>query len=151
MKTRSCSWGFALIVELCGAQTPSTPASGPAIEINHCAGGPPITMSIADRRALLDDDERESLLAEMRARYPILARDDFSAPEILLWRKRPDEWLYVSLRPDGTFTVRFRLPDSRQVIPCVATSPDGGEERLIVLAIERNTRRMDPAPANLDD
>ena len=57
----------------------------------------------------------------------------------------------VSLRPDGTFTVRFKLPDSRQVIPCVATSPDGGEERLIVLAIERHTRRMDPAPADPDE
>ena len=101
MKTRSCAWGLALIVAVCGAQTPGASAPGPAIEINHCAGGPPITMGMADRRVLLDDDERQSLLAEMRTRYPILERDDFSAPEILLWRKGPDEWLYVSLRPDG--------------------------------------------------
>ena len=28
----------------------------------------------------------------------------------------------VKLRPDGTFTMRFSLPDSRQIIPAVATS-----------------------------
>ena len=47
----------------------------------------------------------------------------------------------VQLRSDGTFTVRFALPDSRQIIPAVAASPDGVEERTIVLAVERNARR----------
>ncbi|MFO0799565.1 MAG: DUF4912 domain-containing protein [Gemmataceae bacterium] len=50
----------------------------------------------------------------------------------------------VKLRPDGTFTMRFSLPDSRQIIPAVATSADGGEERTIVLAVERNTKHLDP-------
>ncbi len=50
----------------------------------------------------------------------------------------------VRLRPDGTFTMRFSLPDSRQIIPAVATSPDGIEERTIVLAVERNTKQLDP-------
>jgi hypothetical protein len=50
----------------------------------------------------------------------------------------------VSLRSDGTFTMRFKLPDSRQIIPAVATSPDGMEERTIVLAVERNTKRLEP-------
>jgi uncharacterized protein len=50
----------------------------------------------------------------------------------------------VKLRPDGTFTMRFSLPDSRQIIPAVATSPDGIEERTIVLAVERNTKQLDP-------
>lgn len=50
----------------------------------------------------------------------------------------------VKLRPDGTFTMRFSLPDSRQIIPAVATSSDGMEEQTIVLAIERNTKRLDP-------
>ncbi len=50
----------------------------------------------------------------------------------------------VKLRPDGTFTMRFRLPDSRQIIPAVATSPDGIEERTIVLAVERNTKQLEP-------
>jgi hypothetical protein len=50
----------------------------------------------------------------------------------------------VKLRPDGTFTMRFSLPDSRQIIPAVATSPDGMEERTIVLAVERNTKQLEP-------
>lgn len=50
----------------------------------------------------------------------------------------------VPLRADGTFTMRFRLPDSRQILPAVARSADGLEERTIVLAIERNTKRLEP-------
>lgn len=50
----------------------------------------------------------------------------------------------VQLRSDGTFTVRFSLPDSRQIIPAVAASPDGVEERTIVLAVERNTKELEP-------
>ncbi|WP_165247754.1 DUF4912 domain-containing protein [Paludisphaera soli] len=50
----------------------------------------------------------------------------------------------VQLRPDGTFTVRFSLPDSRQIIPAVASSGDGVEERTIVLAVERNTKELEP-------
>ena len=52
----------------------------------------------------------------------------------------------VKLRTDGsgTFTMRFSLPDSRQIIPAVATSADGMEEHTIVLAVERNTKRLDP-------
>jgi hypothetical protein len=57
----------------------------------------------------------------------------------------------VTLRPDGSFTVRFPLPDSRQVIRCTAKSPDGGEERMIVLGLERNTRHLDPAPMHEPD
>ncbi len=50
----------------------------------------------------------------------------------------------VQLRADGTFTVRFSLPDSRQIIPAVAASADGIEERTIVLAVERNTKELEP-------
>ncbi len=50
----------------------------------------------------------------------------------------------VKLGPNGTATMRFSLPDSRQIIPAVATSADGMEEQTIVLAVERNTKRLDP-------
>ncbi|MEW4567074.1 DUF4912 domain-containing protein [Tautonia sp. JC769] len=50
----------------------------------------------------------------------------------------------VKLRPDGSFSVRFSLPDSRQIIPAVSSSPDGVEERTIVLAVERNTKELEP-------
>jgi hypothetical protein len=50
----------------------------------------------------------------------------------------------VPIRPDGTFSMRYSLPDSRQIIPAVATSADGLEEQTIVLAVERNIKRLDP-------
>jgi hypothetical protein len=50
----------------------------------------------------------------------------------------------VKLRSDGSFSVRFSLPDSRQIIPAVSSSPDGVEERTIVLAVERNTKELEP-------
>lgn len=50
----------------------------------------------------------------------------------------------VKLRPDGTFTMRFSLPNCRQVIPATAASADGLEQRTVVLAVERNTKAMEP-------
>jgi hypothetical protein len=50
----------------------------------------------------------------------------------------------VRIRPDGTFTVRMSLPNQRQVIPVVASAANGGEQRTIVLAVERNTKVMEP-------
>jgi uncharacterized protein len=50
----------------------------------------------------------------------------------------------VRLRPDGTFAVRFTLPDRRHVLPVVASSVDGAEQRTIVLAVDRNTKVMEP-------
>ncbi len=50
----------------------------------------------------------------------------------------------VTLRPDGTFAVRMHLPDRRQVVPVVATSADGVEQKTIILGIERNTKELEP-------
>ena len=50
----------------------------------------------------------------------------------------------VQLRSDGTFAVRLSLPDRRQVIPIVASSYDGVEQRTTILAVERNTKVMEP-------
>jgi hypothetical protein len=50
----------------------------------------------------------------------------------------------VRLRSDGSFAVRLNLPDRRHVLPMVASSPDGAEQRTIVLAIDRNTKVMEP-------
>lgn len=50
----------------------------------------------------------------------------------------------VKIRQDGTFTVRLPMPDKRQVLPVVASSSDGVEQRTIVIAIERNTKVLEP-------
>lgn len=57
----------------------------------------------------------------------------------------------VKVRPDGTFTVRFAMPNARQVIPAVASSIDGLEQRTVVLAIERNTKVMEPVVKDSSD
>lgn len=49
----------------------------------------------------------------------------------------------VTLAPDGTFAVRLNLPDRRQVIPVVANSADGVEQKTIILGVERNTKELD--------
>ena len=45
----------------------------------------------------------------------------------------------VQLRPDGTFTMRFALPDGTQVIPVSATSADEVETRWITPQVHRET------------
>lgn len=57
----------------------------------------------------------------------------------------------VRLRPDGTFTMRFSLPNCRQVIPAVASGANGLEQRTIVLAVERNTKVMEPLVRDAND
>ena len=50
----------------------------------------------------------------------------------------------VKLQPDGSFTVRMELPDKRQVLPVTAESRDGLRQRTTVVAVERNTKVMEP-------
>ncbi len=57
----------------------------------------------------------------------------------------------VQLRSDGTFAVRLSLPDRRQVIPIVASSYDGVEQRTTILAVERNTKVMEPLMRDVTD
>jgi hypothetical protein len=57
----------------------------------------------------------------------------------------------VQLREDGTFAVRLSLPDRRQVIPIVASSYDGVEQRTTILAVERNTKNMEPVVRDVAD
>jgi hypothetical protein len=51
----------------------------------------------------------------------------------------------VKLRPDGTFSARFALPEGEQVIPVKAQSPDGIEERTITPTVTRSTEAREPA------
>ena len=54
----------------------------------------------------------------------------------------------VTLREDGSFTVRLSMPDKRQVLPIVASSEDGIHQKTTVLAIERNTKTMEPCDSD---
>lgn len=74
---------------------------------------------------------------------------EVDAELIIYGQTRPDAHVAIAgqpvkLRPDGTFTVRQALPDRRQVLPVVAGSRDGLEQRTVILAVERNTKIMEP-------
>jgi hypothetical protein len=71
------------------------------------------------------------------------------AEMILYGRTKPDAKVTlggepIKLRPDGSFTIRQPMPDKRQVLPVVASTPDGVEQRTIVIAVERNTKVLEP-------
>lgn len=57
----------------------------------------------------------------------------------------------VKLRPDGSFTIRLSMPDKRQVLPVVSASADGVEQRTVVIAVERNTKVLEPMVREQND
>jgi hypothetical protein len=57
----------------------------------------------------------------------------------------PDATVYVQgrpiqLRPDGTFSLRYALPDGKQVIPVRGVARDGLEEKTITPIVTKETR-----------
>ncbi len=46
----------------------------------------------------------------------------------------------INLRPDGTFSLRFALPDGKQVIPVKAVSSDGIDEQTVTPIVTKETR-----------
>ena len=56
----------------------------------------------------------------------------------------------IRLQRDGTFTLKVDLPDRRQVLPVVASSRDGTQQRTTVLAVERNTKVMEPVSSEIE-
>jgi hypothetical protein len=43
------------------------------------------------------------------------------------------------------------MPNKRQVIPIVANVPDGGGRQTVVMAVERNTKAMEPYSRELHE
>lgn len=81
---------------------------------------------------------------------------DLDAELLVFGKTRPDAHVTLSgdpvaIRPDGSFTMRFNLPNARMVIPAVSSSADGVEQRTIVLAIERNTKVLEPLVRDAND
>lgn len=50
----------------------------------------------------------------------------------------------IRVGEDGTFSLRVALEEGRQVLPAVAITPDGAQERTIILAMERNMKELEP-------
>jgi hypothetical protein len=92
-------WPAALLALLaCGqVQAAGGLAPGEPGSIESCAGGPALAVAIGDSRALLDDIDRQGVVAAMLARYPVLGQNGFAPQQMLLWQKAPNDWLYVAL------------------------------------------------------
>jgi hypothetical protein len=89
--------GAAWLAALSPAHAADPLAPGHVAVVESCAGGQPITLGIAEPRALLDEGDRQQVHAAMLARYPVLGRDGFAPLQIVLWRRADFEWLYVSI------------------------------------------------------
>ena len=57
----------------------------------------------------------------------------------------------VKLQADGTFRVRVDMPNKRQVLPIVASKPDGAARHMVVMALERNTKSLNPGGRDSGD
>jgi hypothetical protein len=158
---------------LCRSNSVSTPLPGSldAVDENwlHVAkdyeqifalsGGYSDEQTSGELQELFEERLRRPMGSPLATRYGIGAErafqrsSDFAlqvdAEMIIYGRTKPDAYVTLSgkpikLRPDGSFTVRQSMPDRRQVLPVVAGSSDGVEQRTVVLAVERNTKVMEP-------
>jgi len=113
----------------------------------------------SELRELFEEQLRRPMGEPMATQYGdgagrmVRKQNDFEfevdAEMIVYGVTKPDSYVTlagepVKLRNDGTFTVRLSLPDRRQILPVVAQSSDGIQQRTTVLSINRNTKVMEP-------
>ncbi|MCH7728745.1 MAG: DUF4912 domain-containing protein, partial [Planctomycetes bacterium] len=128
-------------------------------EIFALSGGYASSGSSGDLKELFEERLRRPMGSPMATKYGLGAEAmgrrgrqfsfEVDAEIIIYGTTKPDAYVTlagkpVELRSDGSFTVRLSMPNKRQVLPVVASSGDGVEQRTVVLAIERNTKTMEP-------
>jgi hypothetical protein len=106
--------------------------------------GPP---DASDRQPAADDGEEEAVVGFQL---------EVDAEMIVYGATRPDAYVTlqgepVKVQADGTFRVRVDMPNKRQVLPIVASVRDGGGRQTVVMAVERNTKAMEPHSRDLRD
>ncbi len=97
-----------------------------------------------------------TMLSRYRAARNKMALDktrrnfEFNVDADLIIRGQTDPSVLVSIRnepiptgPDGTFLVRFPMPEKRTIFPIEAEGSDGVEMHRVVLSVERNTRVLE--------
>lgn len=142
-----------------------TDLGGESEKIFALSGGYDSEKETAELQEILEDRLQRSLGAPALAQLgagadsPFRRKSDFHFDmdiELVLYGSTmPDGYLTlngepVTLREDGTFVMRLPFPDRRQVLPAVACSRDGGQQRTIVVAVERNTKIMEPLEKEKD-
>jgi hypothetical protein len=94
--------------------------------------------------------------AEGGLRKPRQFHFDVEAELLIFGSTHPDAHISIGTEPvkvqaDGTFAARLPFPDRRQVLPATARSRDGVDERTVVIAVERNTKVMEPLSIDAED
>jgi hypothetical protein len=99
--------------------------------------GPPATSEVAG-----DQEDGET-------QQPVDFQLEIDAEMIVYGATQPDAYVTlqgepVKVQADGTFRVRVEMPNKRQVLPIVASARDGSARQTVVMAVERNTKAMEP-------
>ncbi len=123
------------------------------------SGGFDQTAATGELQELLEERLRRPIGSPMVTRFGCGAEAALNNPRRLKFKidaemivygvVDPDAYVTMGGEPielgnDGSFSARVTLPDKRQVIPFVAGRSDGVEQQTIILAIERNTKIMEP-------
>lgn len=127
------------------------------------SGGNDPSLASADLRAVFEEKSRQPMHIPAFQRlgsaiYPASRQFAFEVDAHMIVHGSTDPQANVSVggepvhvEQDGTFVLKMDLPDRRQVLPVIASSRDGTEQRTTVLAIERNTKVMEPLTRGLDE
>ena len=164
---------------ICESNIVKTPAGGTAEDVDEhwsdmgpqserifaLSGGYDAETETSEMKELFEERLHRSLGAPALAKLgagvdtPFRRKDEFHFDmdiELVLYGSTvPDGYLTlngepITLREDGTFVLRMPFPDRRQVLPAVACSRDGSHQRTIVVAVERNTKVMEPLEKEKD-
>ncbi len=127
------------------------------------SGGNDPNLASGDLRAVFEEKSRQPMHIPAFQRlgsaiYPTARQFEFEVDAHMIVHGTTDPLASVSVggepvhvEPDGTFVLKMDLPDRRQVLPVIASSRDGTEQRTTVLAIERNTKVMEPLTRDIDE
>lgn len=119
-----------------------------------------------DIRAVFEEKLQRPMSAPLISRFPqrLTAGEktrrnfDFQIDADIVLFGQTDPSVQISIRgepirlnPDGSFSVRLRLPEKRHVFPIDAAGSDGIETQRVILAVERNTKVLETLFAEYDE
>ena len=110
-------------------------------------------------KAVMEEQLGRPMSPQLLSRYRVAKQGNidkpkrnfkFSADVAVIIHGRAESNVHVSIRnepvpvnSDGTFAVRFELPEKRHLFPIEAEGSDGVEMQRVILTLERNTRILE--------
>ena len=126
------------------------------------SGGYDATKVSADLKAVFEEKSHQPLHSVAIQNIPSLSRFgaelNFQVDAHLVIHGTTDSNASLTIKgspipvnDDGSFVLRMDLPDKRQVLPIIASSFDGTQRHTTVLAIERNTKTLEPLHRSVNE